>query len=173
MTISLAHLTARLLDRDLATLMREVEAYPDDEGPWADLPGLPNATGTLVLHACGNLRHFVGHVLGGSGYTRDRDREFAARGLPRADLVAELEVTRREVQQALAARTDEALAAHSPVRIGEWTVQASALLVHLVSHLAYHLGQADVHRRLTTGNPAGVGAVGLDGVATPGRRTSP
>jgi hypothetical protein len=32
-------------------------------------------------------------------------------------------------------------------------------LVHLASHLAYHLGQVDYHRRIVTGNPAVVGAL--------------
>ena len=32
-------------------------------------------------------------------------------------------------------------------------------LMHLCVHFAYHLGQLDSHRRLVTGNPAGVGAL--------------
>ena len=34
-------------------------------------------------------------------------------------------------------------------------------LVHLATHLAYHLGQVDFHRRLSSGNGASVGALGL------------
>jgi hypothetical protein len=31
-------------------------------------------------------------------------------------------------------------------------------------HLGYHLGQVDYHRRLVTGNPAGVGAIATTGL---------
>jgi hypothetical protein len=32
-------------------------------------------------------------------------------------------------------------------------------LVHLATHLAYHLGQLDYHRRVVTGDPRSIGAV--------------
>ena len=70
-----------LLRRELAALRRSVEAYPDDASVWALPPGVPNSAGTLVLHCAGNLRHFLGAVLGGDGYRRDRDAEFARRGV--------------------------------------------------------------------------------------------
>ena len=71
---------AQVLDRDLAQLRGEVEAYPDDASLWRLHPGIFNSGGGgggLVLHLTGNLLHFIGAVLGGSGYVRDRDAEFA------------------------------------------------------------------------------------------------
>ena len=67
------------LARDIDTLSREVALYPDDASLWAERPGLPNTGGNLTIHLIGNVRHFIGHVLGGSSYVRDRDHEFAAR----------------------------------------------------------------------------------------------
>ena len=64
---------ARSLLRELDTLRREVEAYPDDESVWGLPPGAPNSAGTLTLHLAGNLQHYVGALLGGTGYVRDRD----------------------------------------------------------------------------------------------------
>ena len=51
---------AAMLDRDLATLRREVEAYPDERDLWREIPGVPNVGGTLVLHLTGNLQHYLG-----------------------------------------------------------------------------------------------------------------
>ena len=51
--------------RELTTLRAEVLSYPDDASIWALPAGAPNAGGTLVLHLCGNLRHFIGAGLGG------------------------------------------------------------------------------------------------------------
>jgi hypothetical protein len=38
-------------------------------------------------------------------------------------------------------------------------LSTGVVLVHLATHLAYHLGQLDYHRRVVTGDSTGVGAV--------------
>ncbi|MGH7583527.1 MAG: DinB superfamily protein, partial [Gemmatimonadales bacterium] len=91
----------RCLVRDLAGFTLELDAYPNDSSVWALPPGIRNSTGTLTLHGCGNLRHFVGGILGRSGYLRDRVAEFAVRDLPRAELEMLIAVTRDEVARAL------------------------------------------------------------------------
>jgi uncharacterized damage-inducible protein DinB len=150
---------AAILDRDLRTLRREVEAYPEDAQLWQVVPGTPNAGGTLVLHLAGNLRHFIGNRLGGSGYVRDRAAEFSRRGVSRAELLDEIEAARAELARAFAALTDRNLPAEYPEVITERRVATDEYLLHLLTHFGYHLGQLDTHRRLVTGNPAGVGAV--------------
>src|SRR5690348_9115454 len=53
-----------------------------------------NSVGHLVLHLTGNLKHFVGAQLGGSGYVRDREREreFTETRVPsKAEALAELD----------------------------------------------------------------------------------
>lgn len=151
-TPSLAtHLHAILL-RDLRGLRREVEAYPDDETVWAVPPGIANSCGTLVLHLAGNLRLYAGHVIGGSTYERDRPREFAARGLSRAELLRELDAAMDAVDRALPQATDAVLASMFPLPIGAVRVNTQEFLLHCAAHLAYHLGQVDYHRRITTGS---------------------
>ena len=76
---------SRLLERELETFARELELFPDDESLFKTLPGVGNSAGNLGLHVCGNLQHFVGAVLGGTGYVRNRDAEFAARSGRRDD----------------------------------------------------------------------------------------
>ena len=93
------HLT-RILLRDLGALQREIELYPDDAMPWKSVAGLPNSGGTLVLHLVGNLRHFIGGDLGGTGYVRDRKAEFSASKLSRTELVALVLTAKTEVAQA-------------------------------------------------------------------------
>lgn len=148
-----------VLDRELRALIRELEAYPDDATVWKEVPGITNTAGTLALHLAGNLRHFLGAVLHGSGYVRDRDAEFARRDVPRTELVAGLEAARQEAAAALAALTPDRLDAPYPQPIGGASVTTADVLVHLVSHLSYHLGQVDYHRRIVTGQNRAVGAV--------------
>ncbi|HNV73188.1 MAG: DUF1572 family protein [Gemmatimonadetes bacterium] len=145
--------------RELTTLRAEVLSYPDDASIWALPAGAPNAGGTLVLHLCGNLRHFIGAGLGASGYVRDRDAEFSTRGTSRAELATLIHFAAAEVALALDALPAERL--DDTIQIGPSTIPVRRGLLHLASHLAYHIGQLDYHRRLVTGDSRGVGAMGL------------
>jgi hypothetical protein len=150
-----------LLRRDLAAVRREIEAYPDDAAPWHPVPGLPNTGGTLALHVAGNLRHFIGAILGGDGYVRDRDAEFARRDVPRAELVAGLNAADAAIERALLALPDAAWGAPYPELIAKRRVGTTQFLLHLATHLSYHLGQLDYHRRIVTGDARGVDAVSV------------
>jgi hypothetical protein len=159
MATSLAAGVAAILDRDLRTLRRELEAYPDERQIWQEAPGLPNSAGTLALHLAGNLQHYIGARLGGTGYVRNRDAEFSRRNVPRAELVAEIERARSAIAAALPGVPAEALERDYPEPIADAHIRTDEYLVHLCVHFAYHLGQLDSHRRLVTGNSAGVGAI--------------
>jgi len=151
-----------VLHRELGAVRRSVEAYPDEASLWRLPPGLPNTGGTLVLHIAGNLRYYVGHVLGGIPYVRDRDAEFARRDVPRDDLLAEIDAAIDAVERTLAALPDDGLDTPYPERVNGRELTARDWLVHLASHLAYHLGQLDYHRRAVTGDRRGVAAVAVD-----------
>jgi hypothetical protein len=157
---ALADFVRAMLVRDLAAFEREIAAYPDDASLWAAPPGT-NAAGTLALHVVGNLRHFVGALLGGTAYVRDRDAEFSRRGVPRAELLAELAEARRDVEACLGRLPALALDAELPLPIGGRRVHVDDFLVHLATHLAYHLGQVDYHRRLTTSSSGSIGALSI------------
>ena len=150
---------AAVMCRELRTLERELNAYQSEEQVWLLPAGLPNSGGTLVLHAAGNLLHFVGAVLGGSGYVRDRDAEFRRRDVPRAELIAELRRAERVVQETLGGLDPARLGERYPLPVANRRVNTDDFMAHLTAHLAYHVGQIDFHRRIVTGDVTGVGAV--------------
>lgn len=154
-------LIRNVLLRDLRAVAREVEAYPDDELLWRAVPGLPNSGGTLALHLAGNLQHYIGAVLGRTGYVRDRDAEFSSRDLPRATVRAAIDAAVEAVDVSLAALTAEQLEAPYPERVVGRTVGTADFLVHLVAHLGYHLGQLDYHRRMVSPEAEAIGAISL------------
>lgn len=137
-----------ILLRDLRALSREVDAYPNDDLLWRIAPGVSNSGGTLVLHLAGNLEHFIGAVLGGTGYVRDRDAEFALRDLTRAELHRRIDSAAEAVDVTLARLSPEQWQAPYPIRVAGRRVGTADFLVHLATHLAYHLGQIDYHRRM-------------------------
>ena len=150
---------ASIISRELKTLERELNAYPSEAQIWELPAGLPNSAGTLALHAAGNLLHFVGAVLGGSLYVRDREAEFSRRGVPRAELIEDLQRAERAVRETLTSMDPARFAQEYPLPVANRRVITGEFITHLATHLAYHAGQLDFHRRMVTGDAAGVGAV--------------
>lgn len=148
-----------LLTRELRAVRRELEAYPDDASIWRSVPGVPNTGGTLALHVAGNIRHFVGAIVGRDGYVRDREAEFARRDVPRSELIAGIDAAITAVERAMRSADDRVAGGAFPEPIAKRRVGASDFLIHLVAHLAYHLGQMDYHRRIVTGDSRGIDAV--------------
>ncbi|WP_243303054.1 DinB family protein [Geothrix oryzisoli] len=156
-----------LFRRDLRCLIREVELFPDDATLWRRAPGITNSAGNVALHVAGNLQHFVGAVLGATGYVRQREREFAQRDGTRAEVVAGLEATVAAVETGLAALTEAALAAPFPMPIGSHRMSTRRFLVHLEAHLAFHLGQVGYLRRALTGDATSAGGMAIQDLAEP------
>jgi len=151
---------ARIFARDLEVLEREVGLYPDDASLWKAVEGQPTLGGNLALHLAGNLRHFIGAVLGGSGYVRHRDAEFEQRDLTREAVIAEVRAAEVEVAAALDTLDPARLDAPFPEAIRGHQLSTRMVLAHLSTHLSFHLGQMDYHRRAvakdrTSANPGG------------------
>jgi hypothetical protein len=141
---------ARVFGRDLDALAGQIGSYPDDESTWRVGGTIKNSAATLALHAAGNLEHFIGGALGGTGYVRDRDAEFSARGLSRAEILGRIAHCQESVLSTLAGLSDEDIRGPYPGEEPPHIKGASThfFLVYLASHLAWHLGQVDYHRRI-------------------------
>jgi Protein of unknown function (DUF1572) len=160
--------THKLLRRELAAVRRSIVAYPDERMIWAERAGLPNTGGNLALHLAGNLQHFFGAVLGKTGYVRDRDSEFSRRDVPRVEVVRQLDAAGLAIDAGMKALTPGRLAQPYPEQVGGRTIQTQEFVVHLLSHLAYHLGQLDYHRRVVTGDGTSIGAIPVKELGTGG-----
>ena len=148
----------RILIRDLETLRRELRAYGNEADIWATPTGVSNSAGTLALHLIGNICHFIGAVIGETGYVRNRDAEFALRGLPLAEFETRIDLAIQSVEIGLSRINDLDLEKPYPILLGEIQLTIGQFITHLAPHFAYHLGQIDYHRRLVTGNNHTVGA---------------
>lgn len=156
----------RTISRDLQTFRQEIELFPGDETVWQTVPGVANPAGTLSLHVCGNLRHYLGAVLGSSGYVRDRDAEFRLRGIPRHELVENLRGTEDVVARVLQSLTPENLLEPYPEPVAG-ILRTDWFLLHLGTHLAFHLGQAGYLRRMITGDGVSTNPILLKVLALP------
>lgn len=150
-----------LFVRELHAVQRELDAYPDEASLWRAVPGVPNTGGTLALHVAGNIQHFFGAILGRDGYVRDRGAEFARRDVSRAELRRGIDAAIVSVENTLPGLTAETLGTPYPELIAKRRVSVEIFLLHLYAHLAYHLGQIDIHRRTVTGDARGIDAVSV------------
>lgn len=160
-----AHLKTVIV-RELRALAREIQAYPDDASVWRTAPGITNSAGTLALHLAGNIQHYVGAKLGGSSYQRNRPAEFARRDVPRAELLREIECAIRAAEATLPGLSDADLARDFPEAVGGRTIRTDEFLLHVATHLGWHLGQVDYHRRLVTREAGKIGAVAVTELGT-------
>lgn len=151
----------RALLRDVGALRREIELFPDEAMIWQTLPGIGNSAGTLALHIAGNLQHYFGALLGGTGYQRDREAEFSRRDVPRAEVLDELDRGAEAVRSTLATMDAAALQATYPEAVGGVTLPTERFLLHLATHLAFHLGQAGYLRRALLGSSTTSKAVAI------------
>jgi uncharacterized damage-inducible protein DinB len=151
MTPPTAHWTAQLIVRELTGFANELNLCADDGVIWQTVPGVSNSLGTLAVHVCGNLRHFVGGVLGHSGYVRDRAAEFSRTAVPRAVLLQELADTAAIVVETLEQLPAEQVEQPFPQPVGGVTMPTGLFLTHLAAHTAFHLGQAGYLRRALAG----------------------
>ena len=145
---------AALYTRDLTRLVQELSAFPDTATLWQTRAGITNSAGNLALHLEGNLREFIGRLLGNQDYARDRPREFSDSGLEKRELITRLSAVRDEIPMVIAGLSAEELDAAYPMVYGGMTLPTRQMLIHLEGHLSYHLGQIDYLRRVLTGDGA-------------------
>jgi uncharacterized damage-inducible protein DinB len=138
----------KLFKRDLNKLKGEIGLYKDETNLWLVHKDITNSAGNLCLHLVGNLNAFIGTELGHTGYIRQRNLEFSLKDIPRAELLKKVDDTIIMVENVLKKLATKDLAKNFPIDVFKEKMTTEFFLVHLSTHLAYHLGQINYHRRL-------------------------
>ncbi len=142
----------RFFQRDLEAFQSRIKKYKYSDNLW-EIPGaVNNSPAHLCLHVEGNLKYFIGGVLGDTGYERDRNFEFKADSLPRDTLLHRLEETKQVVKTTLEKLDPERLDNKYPQQVLDEPHTVRHFLIHLSTHLRYHLGQLDYHYRIVEGS---------------------
>ncbi|SFN21253.1 Protein of unknown function [Paenimyroides ummariense] len=148
MSASLIITLKTLFERDLNKLKAEIESYQDERNIWRTEKGIANSAGNLCLHLIGNLNTYIGAEIGKSGYIRNRPLEFSIKNVPVSELLHEIKRTKEIVISSLENLTHKDLEKEYPILVFDEKTSVGYLLVHLTTHLTYHLGQINYHRRL-------------------------
>lgn len=159
---------ATLLVREVNGLAAELDLFPDDASAWRTPPGLSNSAANLGLHVAGNVQHFIGAVLGGTGYVRNREHEFACREGSREMVKAELARAAEVARSILPNLSPSVMDAPYPLTMFEGKgIRTSFYLHHLCVHAGFHLGQAGYARRVVTGASGSSGPLSLAAIMSP------
>lgn len=133
---------------DLLKLKTEIELYRNEKKIWVIEKSIANSGVNLCLHLVGNLNTYIGAGLSRSGYIRHRDLEFSLKDVPKAELIQKINDTIPIVEKGIGQLTTENLNDDFPMVIWDKPTGMVYTLVKLLSHLNYHLGQINYHRRL-------------------------
>ncbi len=138
--------------KDLTKLKEEIDLYVNEENLWKTEKGISNSAGNLCLHLVGNLNYFIGTAIGKTNYIRNREAEFSSKDIPQKALIKMVEETISVVHNVLSVMTDKQLEEEYPLLVLKEKTSTGYFLFHLSSHLGYHLGQINYHRRLIDKN---------------------
>jgi uncharacterized damage-inducible protein DinB len=137
-----------LIDDFLPKIERCLERLTDDQASWRPNEQ-SNSIGNLVLHLCGNARQWIVCGVGGAADSRDRNAEFAQRGvIPRAELQRLLRQTLNDVDATLRQYDTDRLLESRTIQGSK--VSALEAILHVVEHFSMHTGQILVLTKMLT-----------------------
>jgi len=143
----LNQILTELFERDLNKLKTEISSYKNENNLWIVEKSISNSAGNLCLHLLGNLNHFIGTVLGGTDYVREREKEFTSKNIPREELIAGIEKLLEIIKQTIGKLKQEDFDKIYPINVFQKEMTTKFFVIHLTTHLNYHLGQINYHRR--------------------------
>src|SRR5437870_6530271 len=100
-----------------------------------------NSAGHLLLHLTGNLNYYIGARIAGTGYVRDRDREFTdTERRPKAEVLAAFDRAITMVKDTIRRQSDADWSAPYSAERAEAKDRFSILL-DCAGHAYHHVGQ--------------------------------
>ena len=137
-----------IIERDLSKVIVELNAFQQQDNMWKLHGKINNSAGNLALHISGAVNHFIGAVLGQNGYKRNREKEFSDKNIPRDEVISKIYEAIATIKSVLPSIEEDEIQHEFPEKIGGQTLSTGFFLIHLISHVNYHLGQINYHRRL-------------------------
>ena len=140
-----------IFTRDLDKLKDEIVSFHDEQNIWRKEGDISNPSGNLCMHLIGNLNWFIGNQLGDTDYIRKRELEFSVVDVPKIELIERIDETKITVINVLSHLDEDDLDKTFPIEVFGKPMTIRFFLLHLTTHLAYHLGQINYHRRILEG----------------------
>jgi uncharacterized damage-inducible protein DinB len=129
--------------REFAQRTRYLAANLSDDQFWSKPYSHGNSFGHLTLHLIGNLNYYIGAQIAGTGYARDRDREFSETHPPsKEEALSRLEEAVEMVLATLGKETPETLTErYDAVGAGDVVTDRLSMYLRCATHFHHHIGQ--------------------------------
>ena len=136
----------RLTEESVPRIKKCLTELSDDE-VWQRPNDNLVSVGNLILHLCGNVRQYVLFGLGGQPDNRERQNEFDhATIIPREQLLTNLDELMEEVKSVLSSLDISILS--RDFNIQGIDITGFGILMHVVEHFSYHVGQITWYTKL-------------------------
>ena len=127
---------------ELGARVRELAEPLTDAQFWTKPFAFGNSFGHLVLHLTGNLNYYIGAEIAGTGYVRDRDREFTDAARPaKAEVMKRFNDAVAMVARAARAQSEEDWGKSYTAMREEDAANRFNIFLRCATHLHLHVGQ--------------------------------
>jgi uncharacterized damage-inducible protein DinB len=124
-----------------AARVRELAAPVSDAQFWKKPFPFGNSFGHLVLHLTGNLNYYIGAQIAGTGYVRDRPREFNDPNPPsKSEALQRFDAAVEMVVKTIGSQTSEDWA-KAYAGVGTNAANRLDMIMQCASHMQHHIGQ--------------------------------
>jgi hypothetical protein len=124
-----------------------IDQVPLESLDWKPIEGTgelaTNSMAALVIHMVGTQFNWIKAVIAGQPVSRDRDAEFSAKGLAKAELKSKLDGAMKMTEEILPGLTPAKLEESRKRR--DQPVSVRWCILHVIEHLGMHIG----HMQLT------------------------
>jgi Protein of unknown function (DUF1572) len=125
----------------LAGVVRELAAPLSDQQFWSKPFPFGNSFGHLVLHLTGNLNYYIGAQIAGTGYVRDRPREFSETTAPsKQEVMQKFDQAIATVMQTIGQQSAEDWSKDYSA-VGSDAANRFDMVLQCATHLHHHVGQ--------------------------------
>lgn len=139
---------ANFYQRDIQKVIDEINLFNDGRNIWKTSGSIKNSSGNLVLHLVGGLNHLIGATLANTNYIRNRNLEFEHKGVEREQLIMELKELGLMIDKTINSISEEQLNNPFPIFFDKENATIKYVLIQLLLHINYHLGQINYLRRI-------------------------
>jgi uncharacterized damage-inducible protein DinB len=128
---------------DFARRVHTISENLSEEQFWSKPYPYGNSFGHLTLHIIGNLNYYIGAQISGTGYVRDREREFTEETPPsKEEVLRRLDEAVAQVQAAIEAQTAETWSKEYEAEGAADVVNDRfSIMLRCAAHFHHHVGQ--------------------------------
>lgn len=134
--------------RDIQKVIDEINLFNNNSNIWKTSGSIKNSSGNLVLHLVGGLNHLIGTTLANTNYVRNRNLEFEQKDIEREQLIMELKELGLMIDKTINSFSEEQLNKPFPIFFDKENATIKYVLIQLLLHINYHLGQINYLRRV-------------------------